>query len=227
MNTSSSTQIAGQLGWLAFFGVFVFVAGIVVAGLAYDGYSHVDQMISELGGADATRPWIQNINFALVGLTTTGLAIGLMIDAGRVFLGAVLVAVMGISGTILNGTLHCDSGCEGATTEGLLHLMTGLVGFLSMVVGLFFLIRHFRQDSRWAGHVRFTRISAWATLAGFLLFAASDGVPEWDGLAQRIFVLPVLVFVAVTGWRLAHIAAAAPGTDVDPSALGSEVLQHL
>lgn len=203
MNTSSFTHRVRLLGRLAVGGVALFIAGIVIAGIAYPGYSHIDQMISELGGVDATRPWIQNANFVLFGLCALGLAIGLMIDAGRVFLGAVLLAVLGISGTIMEGLVHCDSGCEGATTEGAIHLMFGLVGFLSGVIALFLLVRHFRRDDRWGGHVGFTRATAWAALAGLILFVASDGLPEVDGLAQRLFVLPLLVFIAGTGLKMA------------------------
>jgi hypothetical membrane protein len=191
------------LGRFAVGGVVLFVSGIVIAGFVYPDYSHIDQMISELGGVDAGRPWIQNANFVLFGLCATGLAIGLMFDAGKVFAGAVLLGVLGISGTIMEGIVNCDSGCEGKTTEGAIHLMFGLVGFLSGVIALFLLIRHFRRDDRWTTHVGFTRASAWAALAGLILFVVSDGLPEVDGLAQRIFVLPLLIFIAGTGWRMA------------------------
>lgn len=160
-------------------------------------------MISELGGVDAARPWIQNANFVVFGLTSIGLAVGLMIDAGKAFAGAVLLSVLGISGTVMEGLVHCDSGCEGKTTEGAIHLMFGLVGFVCGIIALFLFVRHFRRDSRWIDHVRFTRALAWASLAGFILFVASDATPAVDGLAQRIFVLPLLVFIVGTGWRMA------------------------
>lgn len=203
MNTLSYMNTTRWLGRIAVGGAVLFVVGIIIAGFAYPDYSHIDQMISELGGVDAARPWIQNVNFVVFGLTSIGLAVGLMIDAGKAFAGAVLLSVLGLSGTIMEGLVHCDSGCEGKTTEGAIHLMFGLIGFVCGIIALFLFVRHFRRDSRWIDHVRFTRALAWAALAGFILFVASDATPGVDGLAQRIFVLPLLVFIAGTGWRMA------------------------
>jgi hypothetical membrane protein len=203
MNSAYSIRFVRGLGGIAVAGVIVFVAGIALAGFAYPGYSHVDQMISELGGVDATHAWIQNTNFMVFGLTAIGLAVALMLDARRVFAGAVLLVVLGFSGTFMEGVVNCDTGCKGETTEGAIHLMFGLVGFVCGVVALFLLARRFRREPRWARHVTFTRACAWAALAGLILFIVSNGAPAVDGLAQRLFVLPLLVFIAGTGWRLA------------------------
>jgi hypothetical protein len=88
---SPSRRFVRVAGWLGVIGVAGFCLGVVAAGLAFPGYSHLDQMISELGGAEATRPWIQNVNFVLFGCCVIALAVGLMVDAGKVFTGAVLL----------------------------------------------------------------------------------------------------------------------------------------
>lgn len=208
MNMTTTSRFVRVAGWIGVFGVAGFCVGIVLAGLAFPGYSHVDQMISELGGVEAPHAWIQNANFLLFGACVITLALGLMVDAGRVFPGAVLLGVLGLSGTFAEGVAHCDAGCEGATTEGAIHLGFGMVGFLCGVVALFVLARRWRKDARWQTHAAFTRVCAWASLAGLLLFMGSDGAPEIDGLAQRLFVAPLLVFLAGTGWRMAHASVA-------------------
>jgi hypothetical membrane protein len=204
MNTSHSVKSLRILGLAAAIGPIGFVAGIAAAGFAYPRYSHIDQMISELGGADATHPAIQNWNFILFGLTAVGLALALVLDNGRVFLGAVLLAALGILGTATEGVAHCDSGCLGKTSEGAVHLAAGMIGFLSGVAAVFLLSRRWKDDPRWADHATFTKWCARAALGGLVLFIASGAAngTEIDGLAQRLFAAPLLVFASVTGWKL-------------------------
>ncbi|MFN8583833.1 MAG: DUF998 domain-containing protein [Dehalococcoidia bacterium] len=199
------------LGFIAAVGPVVFVLGIVAAGAVYPGYDHVDQMISELGGADATHPWLQNMNFVLFGLSVVGLALALVLDAHRLLAGAVLLAALGIFGTTLEGIVHCDSGCLGNTAEGQAHLVSGLFGFVCGITALFLLARHWRNDPRWSAHARLTRRLAWLALIGLIVFVASDATPRFDGLAQRVFVAPLLVFCASTGWRLFRLASTPAG----------------
>jgi len=204
MNGSRSRRFVRVAGWLGVIGVAGFCLGVVAAGLAFPGYSHLDQMISELGGAEATRPWIQNVNFVLFGCCVIALAVGLMVDAGKVFTGAVLLAVLGLPGILAEGLAHCDAGCKGTTTEATLHDDFGGVGFVAGVVALFLLSRRWRRDPRWADHARFTRWCAWAALVGLVVYIPSeDVIPRFTGLAQRAVLTPLLLFLAVTGWRMA------------------------
>lgn len=203
MNTSSSNGICRLLGWTGLAGAVVFVTLIVVGGLAYPGYSHVDQMISELGGVDATQPWIQNIGFVLFGLAVVGVAAALIIDAGKVFVGAILLAGLGAFGLVAEGLVHCDSGCKGATTEGAVHLGFGLLGFACGIVATFLLARRWRRDRRWSGLAGFARWCSWLAVATFVLFFVSDAFPDISGLAQRAFAAVLVAFVAGTSWWLA------------------------
>lgn len=202
MNTNHNPTLIRALGLAASVGVIVFVLGIVAAGFSYPHYSHVDNMISELGGPDAEHPWIQNANFIVFGLTVIGLALALVLDEGKVFAGAILLGMLGLFGTVGEGVVHCDSGCLGKTTEGALHLGSGLIGFVAGVASLFVLARRWKRTPRWQDYAPFTRRCAFAALAGLALFMASGGFEDVDGLAQRIFVAPLLVWVAATGWRL-------------------------
>lgn len=203
MNAQTPSGLVRALGIAVIFGAVAFVALIVIAGFAYPGYSHVSQMISELGGVDATQPWIQNLGFVIFGLTVMGLAIGLMIDAGKVFVSAILLGVLGLSGAVAEGLAHCDSGCNGATTEGAIHLGFGLIGFVCGIVAVYLLARRWRRDPRWSSLAGFARWCAWLSTAAFALFMISGGLPDIDGLAQRLFAAVLLTFVVGTGWRLA------------------------
>lgn len=211
MNRVASPQVIRALGFAVLTGAAAFVIMIGVAGLAFPHYDHVDQMISELGGVDAPHAWIQNVNFVVFGLCVMGVAIALMLDARTPFVGALLLFVLGFSGTFMEGVVHCDSGCEGATTQGAIHLGFGLAGFISGIAALFVLARRWRRDARWQPHARLTKYCAWAALCGFIVFFLSNAEPAIDGLAQRIFVAPLLVFLAATGYRLARGLAPLPG----------------
>lgn len=203
-----ASKIRGILGLGAACGAVTFVVGIIVAGASFPGYSHVDQMISELGGADATRPWIQNTNFVVFGLSVIGLAVALAQETPKAAPAALLLGCLGLFGTLLEGVAHCDSGCLGTTTEGVVHLASGLLGFVSGVVGLFLFARLWKADRLWGDHVNVTRWCARAALAGLLLFIASGmvGATTVDGLAQRIFAAPLIVWCFLTGSRLARLA---------------------
>ena len=65
-----------KLSALGIAGPITFVLGIIIAGTQYDGYSHISQEISQLGGVDSQYPWIQNLNFYLLSLTVIGLRSG-------------------------------------------------------------------------------------------------------------------------------------------------------
>ena len=89
----------------------IFVAVVIVGGFLYDGYSHVSQTISELGGDGSEVAWLQNANFILLGLLTLAFATALARATGAWLAGPALIAVFALSSGIANGLLPCDLGC--------------------------------------------------------------------------------------------------------------------
>ena len=174
--------------WLALGGVLgpaMFVVIVMVAGLLYEGYSHVSQSISELGGEGAEYALLQNINFLTLGVLVLGSAWALARVLGGSIVGPLLIGAFGLSSSIANGLLPCDLGCEGQTTVGLLHNITGITGFVAAIAGMLLLARRWRTDSRWQSHVGFTRAAAFVALAGLIGFVAmkASGAEATDGLA--------------------------------------------
>ncbi len=193
--------------WLALGGVVgsaLFVTLIVVAGLLDEGYSHTSQAISELGGEGADYPALQSANFIVFGLLVVGFAWALGRHLGGSLLGPALIAFFGLTTAIGNGVLQCDLGCEGQSTEGLLHNISGVSGFVAAIVGMFVLVRRWRPDPTWQSHARFTRVIALVALGGLVAFIATQGLEAEavDGLAQRVFAAALLIFIAVTALRL-------------------------
>ena len=200
----TNTQKLAALGAV---GPIIFVLGIIIAGTQYDGYSHIAQEISQLGGVDSEYAWIQNLNFYLFSLTTIGFTFALhqAITGGkRSIIAPILIGMLGLSSAGFNSVLPCDPLCDGITAAGKLHLITGILGFLSMAIGLIVISRRMTRSPQWKTYSRYTLASG---ILGFVLFFAvgvvsSNEASTLDGLMQRIFVSNYLIWITVTGMRI-------------------------
>lgn len=185
-------------------GPIVFVILVVLGGGLYEGYSHAGQKISELGGEGAEYALLQNLNFVLLGVSVIGFAWALAQVFGPPYWGAALIGIFGLSSGIANGLLPCDADCQGETTIGLLHNITGLAGFVAALVGMFVLARRWRDDPTWRSHVGFTRGAAFVAIAGLIWFVVTQALDaqSLSGIAQRTFVGALLLWITVTAARL-------------------------
>lgn len=199
-------------------GPLLFLSIVVVAGLLEPGYSHVGDKISELGGAGASLPLLQNLNFLLLGALVLGFAWALTRSGGRPYLGATLVGLFGLLSCIGGALIPCDRDCMGATPVGLLHNVAGLTGFVAAIVGAFVLARRWRRDPHWRPHVRFTRICAAVAAAGLVWFVATQALDAQStaGLAQRTFVAGLLTWIVATAWRIVRGRDRAGGDALRP-----------
>jgi hypothetical membrane protein len=195
-----------KLAVLGVVGPIMFVLGIAIAGTQYDGYSHIKQEISQLGGVGSEYAWIQNLNFYLFSLTVMGFtfAVHRAIGGGKgSVLGPVLIGYFGLSSAGFNGIFPCDALCEGITASGKLHLITGITGFLSMIIGLIVISRRMTRLPEWKIYSRYTLASGIIAIVLFLAIGATDGSDaELDGLMQRLFVTPFLLWIFLTGLRI-------------------------
>ncbi|MFQ5555214.1 MAG: DUF998 domain-containing protein [Acidimicrobiia bacterium] len=198
-----------------------FVTLVIVAGLAYTGYSHIGQKISELGGREAEHPILQNATFVITGLLVVGLAWALARVGGRWSAGPLLVAYFGVSGTIVQGFLPCDPGCKPETAIGVLHIVTGLSGFIAATIAMFVLARVWRETPSWSSHAGFSRASGIAAAAGLVGFAITQAaeIEPIDGLVQRLMVAVLLLWIGVTGYRVRDSLDAEPAPSAEETAV--------
>lgn len=184
-------------------GPVLFVFLVVVAGVAYDGYSHVTQKISELGGEGAEHAILQNANFAIVGALILGFSWALARTIGPSYLGPALVGYFGLV-LVIHAWVPCDLGCKGETTIGLVHNVTGLSAFIASIVGMLLLARRWREDPTWRSHAGFTRGAASIAVAGLVWFVITQAadIQSFAGIAQRSFAGALLLWIAVTAWKL-------------------------
>jgi hypothetical membrane protein len=200
----TNTQKLAALGMA---GPIIFVLGIIIAGTRYDGYSHISQEISQLGGIDSQYAWIQNTNFYLLALSVIGFTFGLhrAIDGGKGSLvGIVLISLLGFSSAGLNAVMPCDALCDGVTAAGKLHLITGITGFLAMAAGLIVISRRMVKSDDWKSYSRYTLATGILAIILFFGIGVEDSIETSarSGLMQRIFVANYLIWLFVTGLRI-------------------------
>ena len=107
---------------------------------------------------------------------------------------SICVFVAGIFPTDLVGSVE--------TSSGNIHDKASLIGFISIVLASFFLLR-FRRDERWKKYYRSSLLLSVMMMLVFLGFIASI-ITEFTfiGLIQRIFILFVLVWLVITSRRI-------------------------
>ncbi|MBI2918841.1 MAG: DUF998 domain-containing protein [Chloroflexi bacterium] len=204
---------------LAFCGVAapgIFAVLVLVGGLAYQGYSHASQAISELGGVEARYPLIQNANFFVVGVLIIALALGLHRGIGGGHgskLGPLLLGLFGVITAVAQPFLPCDPGCEFESLTGTMHNLTGLASFLAAVVGIFAISRRLKSDPRWSsyrGYSVITSAVALVALFAWIGIAKIAEVGSLNGVLQRTFVGLVIVWIEVMALRLFWLSRRAP-----------------
>lgn len=187
------------------------VAMALLAGALTPGYSHVSQLISELGAQGA--PWAGP--FRVVGFGGAGvLLLGFCICAWRSAprsrgTGLALVGVaLYAAGYVAAAFFPCDAGCRPAqpSTSQLIHNAAGAIGYLLAPAFLFMLAREARG---WPGGKALVVPGyAAAALALIGLLTLSPSSPA-AGLSQRLIELAVLGWCALWGSHLARSATSA------------------
>jgi hypothetical protein len=107
---------------------------------------------------------------------------------------SICVFVAGIFPTDLVGSAE--------TSSGNIHDQASLIGFVSIVLASFFLLR-FRKDEKWKKYHRSSLLLSVIILVTFLAFMASI-IMEFTfiGLIQRLFIILVLSWLIITARRI-------------------------
>lgn len=124
----------------AILSLLVLAAAAVAGSIAYPGYDHLTQYISELGATGAPTSRAASLAFIASGVLLAAfwlLCIGLFPKSPLSVIGFGLSALNGL-GLMSGGVFPCDFECslENATSAAVLHEVLGGVGYLCGVVGL-------------------------------------------------------------------------------------------
>ena len=183
--------------------------GVLLTALAYPGYSHLDQAMSQLGAQGAPTQgfsaWLNNLP---LGVFFVLFAVGVMrqVRGSRLALfSAVLILIHGLA-SFATGYFACDQGCAPAqpSFSQQMHNLAGLLMFLSLTLAS--LLWGF-LSSRLLGSRVFGLFSLGCTVlavATVVLMARAVEAGQWFGLYQRInYGISVIwvVGLALMLWR--------------------------
>lgn len=210
---TSDRVVAGEEGstrapaLVAMVSMIGFVVLVILGGALTDGYSHVTQKISELGATGAQYAVLQNVNFVILGIGLTAFAWALHRTPGTASLPSILVGFFGVV-AFAHAFVSCDVGCKGETTMGLLHNVTGLMGFVSVIAAMLLSTRQWGGIPVLAPYVRLTRVLAFTAIGGLLAFVATQAldVQDFAGIVQRVFAGSFILWVGVVGYGLSRTA---------------------
>jgi hypothetical protein len=165
--------------------------------------------------ANGRGGWLMTIAFlgAATGLLGLALGIARCVQPSRPRTVAVVAFAIASLGTVASGVFASDppgaDGSVGYTTVGAIHDLSGLVGGLAVLVGLFALARACRRDPAWERIARIVRVFAVLFVVGLIteivMGELSTMGPDGDGvtgLAQRIDLAITMTGAILFGLRL-------------------------
>lgn len=165
--------------------------GVLLTALAYPGYSHLDQAMSQLGAQGAPTQgfsaWVNNLP---LGVLFVLFAVGVMrqVRGSRLALfSAVLIFVHGLV-SFATGYFACDQGCAPAqpSFSQQMHNLAGLVMFLSLTLASLIWAFTSRRLLGSRGFGLFSLACTVLAVATVVLMAQAVEVGHSFGLYQRI-----------------------------------------
>lgn len=193
----------------------LFAIGFVMQGFLrtdlHLGYNPIAQEVSDLTAGPSG--WVQQVNFMVFGLLMIAFGVGLyrgVRKASPWMVGPALVVWNGVE-LIVAGLFPRSENTAGHIYDPLgVHMMNGMVFFLSIGIVLVTLSLRFARDEKWRDLAIYTRVTGivlfvMVVLNGFFAETAQDPLHPWLGLLQRL-ILAVwflcLIILALRLWRI-------------------------
>lgn len=182
----------------AILSLLVLAVATIAGGMAYPGYDHLTQYISELGATGAPTSQGVSLAFMISGAFLTAF----WLLCARLFPSSILAVVgFGLSalngvGLLLGGVFRCDFECsiEDLSPAALLHDVFGGVGYLCGIAGVFLVGIAARTWPRGNGLFGLSLICG---VPAALAIGLIHPDVQWHGAAQR------MVEMALAIWTLA------------------------
>jgi len=114
-----------------------------------------------------------------------------------------LILLLGWSVCVLiAGIFPTDLAGSAETPSGSIHDKASLIGFVSIVLASFFMLR-FRRAEKWKKYYRSSLLLSVSIMVTFLAFMASIIIEfTFIGLIQRLFIMFVLLWLVITARRV-------------------------
>jgi hypothetical membrane protein len=174
--------------WSAVLGYAIIIGVVVAAAMAWPGYDHLRQYISELGATGAPHgPQVTIWGFLIPGALLIGFSLFAFLALPRSafsFFGFLLVAAFA-AGFFFSGFFPCDFGCvtEGGSRSQMLHELFGLPGYLAAPVTLTLLAF---ASKRWEGAGLLFGLGIAGAVAAAVSLPLMAPEFEFHGASQRV-----------------------------------------
>ncbi|MDD1653934.1 MAG: DUF998 domain-containing protein [Methanomicrobiales archaeon] len=186
----------GMAAPITFFGT------VLALGFLRPEYSHVTQLMSELGiPGSPYAPVMALVGFALTGFLLTGFAPGVYHALGRQpggIWGSLLIGVVGLC-FVAEAFFPCDAGCIPVATPGRLHGLFATLAVVVTIAALFLLAYAMKRHGGWNGYWQYTVVTGAVVL---LLVAFFPSLAAVRGLAQRVMIGVPFLWTEVVAIRL-------------------------
>jgi hypothetical membrane protein len=196
LNIHSLLAVAGIVGPL------MLTVGDLVAALSDPKYSLVKNSISSL--ALTGIGWLQTIGFLALGLLVEIFTTGFMFSVKPkkwFYLGVAIFVFFGFS-MLLIGAFHTDPVGIARTTEGRIHGYIATASFTLFPVAVLCFMPSLKRDSRWKDLYAYTRVTFFLGLALLVINRIFQETSGWFGLAERLLVANMILWVEVFAVRL-------------------------
>lgn len=208
------------LGGIA--GPAAFAVVVLICATLRPDYSHVTNMVSELGATGTPYAALMNdAGFVPAGLMLAAFGValaGILPRQHLVVAAAVLVTLFGV-GVAASGILSCDPGCprSGGSLENLLHDRIAPLTFLCLIAGTAILGLRFRRLPAWRHLALYSLLSSGLALVFLAALASSLESRTLTGLWQRLMLTVLFLWCAVVGLNAFRSPASARSPRVAPS----------
>jgi len=181
-------------------GPIIFWVMVIVESILRPGYSQYYNFVSDLGVGHLAI--LQNINFVVFGILTTGLAFGLRnglpTPQGRALKTGVWFVIIFALGVLLAGLLP----------ESFLsanpHNIVSATAFVAIIAAQLLIWQGLknRDDIVWGRYATYSLISGILSLILVILLKIAILYGFYPGLTQRVFLIVSWLWVGVTGIKL-------------------------
>ncbi len=130
--------------------VLLYILTVVILANLNPGYSHINDLVSELGKSGAPFNYLLNIVLMISGISI--IMLGWIIykfirKSSTLIFACISLALFGVS-IFLGGVFPCDQSClEPTTYSGYLHAITGMPAMITAPLSFILLGKSFKSDS--------------------------------------------------------------------------------
>ena len=196
MNVHSVLAFAGMAGPL------VLAITDFTAAVTSPGYSLIENSISSL--ALTSMGWMQTIGFLAIGLLVEIFTAGLLNNMKRkrgFHLSIALLVFFGFA-MLLIGAFRTDPVGAERTIEGNIHGMTATAAFWMFPAALLAMAPSIKNDPDWKTILPYTIVTAVLAAAFVIAIGLLPDDTGWFGLAERILVANMIIWVEVAAVNL-------------------------